>query len=317
MSGLDRVFPASRRPQEATQVRMLDQLLERSSRTFALSIPLLPEPCRTRTTLAYLLFRVADTFEDETAWPPAERLSALARLRDALADDAEPLTELAATAAGLDTSVIAEAGYAELLDALPAVTEAWRGLEAEARSIIAGHLRRTIDGMASWIDRGTPPQTVAEVRRYCYHVAGIVGELCTELFVLQSPTLTPARDELRRLAPAFGETLQLVNILRDESDDADEGRRFVPSPAARAELEAVAQAAREDAAAYIAALAAHAADPGIVAFNALNLALAKETLALVAKLGPGVKLPRDRVAELHAEIVQRTDAGNSVAGLVE
>ena len=57
----------------------LDRLLEQTSRTFALSIPLLPEPTRREVTVAYLLFRIADTFEDASSWPRALRIAALER----------------------------------------------------------------------------------------------------------------------------------------------------------------------------------------------------------------------------------------------
>ena len=40
----------------------IDRLLVRTSRTFALAIPLLPEPLRREVGVAYLLFRIADTF---------------------------------------------------------------------------------------------------------------------------------------------------------------------------------------------------------------------------------------------------------------
>ena len=56
----------------------VQDLLVRTSRTFAVSIPLLSEPTRTEVGLAYLLFRIADTFEDAVAWPRAQRLAALA-----------------------------------------------------------------------------------------------------------------------------------------------------------------------------------------------------------------------------------------------
>ena len=58
-------------------VANLDVLLEKTSRTFALSIPMLPEPTRRHVALAYLLFRVADTFEDAAQWPRDRRLAAL------------------------------------------------------------------------------------------------------------------------------------------------------------------------------------------------------------------------------------------------
>src|SRR4051812_37988052 len=46
----------------------IDRLLLRTSRTFALAIPELPEPLRREVGVAYLLFRIADTFEDANRW---------------------------------------------------------------------------------------------------------------------------------------------------------------------------------------------------------------------------------------------------------
>src|SRR3954453_3806448 len=57
----------------------LEQLLIATSRTFALAIPLLPEPTRREVTVAYLLFRIADTLEDAAAWPAGRRAEALER----------------------------------------------------------------------------------------------------------------------------------------------------------------------------------------------------------------------------------------------
>ncbi|MEO1513170.1 MAG: squalene/phytoene synthase family protein, partial [Planctomycetota bacterium] len=64
-------------PAAALGTAQLDALLQGSSRTFALSIPLMPEPVRRQTTIAYLLFRIADTFEDEPAWSTEEKLAGL------------------------------------------------------------------------------------------------------------------------------------------------------------------------------------------------------------------------------------------------
>ena len=63
--------------------RRLDELLEKTSRTFALSIPVLPEPTRREVMIAYLLFRIADTFEDAAHWSPEDRIAALADFRGA------------------------------------------------------------------------------------------------------------------------------------------------------------------------------------------------------------------------------------------
>ena len=55
----------------------LDDLLIKTSRTFALSIPLLPEPTRRDVTVAYLLFRIADTFEDNLYQDEREKIADL------------------------------------------------------------------------------------------------------------------------------------------------------------------------------------------------------------------------------------------------
>ena len=70
----------------------IQQILEHTSRTFALAIPLLPEPTQTDVTVAYLVFRIADTLEDATSLPLLEREKALqefAQLLDTLSGSTE------------------------------------------------------------------------------------------------------------------------------------------------------------------------------------------------------------------------------------
>ena len=57
----------------------IGDLLQKTSRTFALTIPFLPAPTSREVSIAYLLFRIIDTFEDATGWPAARRVEALAR----------------------------------------------------------------------------------------------------------------------------------------------------------------------------------------------------------------------------------------------
>ena len=64
----------------------LEDLLEKTSRTFALSIPVLPEPTRREVMIAYLLFRIADTFEDAAHWPPERPHRRARRFSDLLSE---------------------------------------------------------------------------------------------------------------------------------------------------------------------------------------------------------------------------------------
>ena len=52
----------------------VETLLQKTSRTFALTIPHLPQPTRDEVAIAYLLFRLIDTFEDAVLWAPSRRM---------------------------------------------------------------------------------------------------------------------------------------------------------------------------------------------------------------------------------------------------
>jgi farnesyl-diphosphate farnesyltransferase len=92
----------------------LDRLLEKSSRTFALSIPLLPPPTRREVSIAYLLFRIADTFEDATRWEPGRRIAALSELVDLLRRPSRVAAEAAARR-WTENPPCEQPGYLELL----------------------------------------------------------------------------------------------------------------------------------------------------------------------------------------------------------
>jgi farnesyl-diphosphate farnesyltransferase len=131
-------------------------------------------------------------------------------------------------------------------------------------------------------------------------VAGIVGELLTELFLLDRPGLDPVAEALRERSRPFGEALQLVNILKDSASDATQGRRYLPETVDRAEVLALARGDLRTATDYILTLQRAGAERGLVAFGALPVQLAHATLDRVETAGPGAKLSRPEVyAILH------------------
>lgn len=297
--------PSQGAPLDEATRRRLDELLGMSSRTFALTIPLLPEPTRLEVTIAYLLFRVADTLEDAVHWTPARKLAELesfAALLDAPS---------AGRATALSTQWSAEPpldheGYRELLADLPLVLGATRGLSTGSWAIIARHSARTTRGMAPFVAREADGpvrlRDVADLRAYCYTVAGIVGEMLTELFLLGRQHLAGVAAELRADASAFGEGLQLVNILKDADADASEGRAFLPHGADRARIFALAFEGLDRASRYCARLESAGADRGMLSAVALPIVLARATLERVERLGPGAKLGRAQVAALIARL---------------
>jgi farnesyl-diphosphate farnesyltransferase len=67
-----------------------------------------------------------------------------------------------------------------------------------------------------------------DLDEYCYYVAGVVGEMLTELFLVQCPELEPQRDRMMRLAISFGQGLQMTNILKDIWDDRQADTCWLP-----------------------------------------------------------------------------------------
>jgi farnesyl-diphosphate farnesyltransferase len=297
----------------------LHELLTLTSRTFALNIPLLEEPTRCEVTTAYLLFRVADTLEDATEWPRPRKLAELERF-GALVRGTAPDRAASLAAEWARTPPCRHAGYLELLAELPFVMQVTAGLAPAPQRLIRAHTLRTVEGMSSFLSRQAGGEVrlrdMAELREYCYTVAGIVGEMLTELFLLERPLLEPAAPTLRRLAPIFGEALQLVNILKDAAGDSHEGRHFLPAGRFAADVFAMAHDDLDQAAHYVACLARAAAPRGMVAFTALPLLLAQATIERVETRGAGSKITRTEVQRL-AERLDEALARGTVAQLVE
>ena len=288
----------------------LEDLLEKTSRTFALSIPVLPEPTRREVMIAYLLFRIADTFEDASHWAPPRRIAALAEFRELLAaPDPEKARRLADgwNAGGVSP----HAGYRELIAETPFVLDAFFALSPPAVAAIRSHVARSAEGMARSVGRtggaGLALADLADLRAYCYVVAGIVGEMLTELFLLDRPGLAGSAAFLRERAATFGEALQLVNILKDSATDASEGRRYLPAGVAPSEVFALARRDLDVAARYIGALQAASAPRGLVEFTALPVLLARASLDRIEAKGPGSKVSRPEVFFLAQKLKRALD----------
>ncbi len=288
----------------------LEDLLEKTSRTFALSIPVLPEPTRRQVMIAYLLFRIADTFEDAAHWPPERRTETLAEFRALLVNPSRAEAErLAAkwSAAGPSPHT----GYRELIAKVPFVLDAFFALEPKAIPPVRAHVIRSAEGMAGFVSRTQGGSLVLtglrDLRAYCYVVAGIVGEMLTELFLLGRDSLQGIAPFLRERAGLFGEALQLVNILKDSAVDTAEGRRFLSPGLDRAEVFALARRDLDTAAEYILALQRAQAPRGIVGFTALPVELARASLDRIEKQGPGAKLTRPEVLGIAQRLERSLD----------
>lgn len=277
----------------------LASLLLRTSRTFALAIPLLDEPIRTEVGVAYLLYRLADTLEDAPKWGREQRVAALDSFAGWLEGDDRRWLDLVAESPPDDDD-----GCRELITRADAVRALAMENEAAWRPM-RRHVVRTTKRMSEFVARQDESGAVVlndieDLRGYCYAVAGIVGELLTDLFLLHAPSLSEVEADLVSRAPTFGEALQLVNILKDASSDAVQGRRYLPPSVERAAVVALARTDLATAHEYLAALGSGGATPDMVRFCTLPVRLAVATLDALERGEP--KLPRDEVMKIVSEL---------------
>lgn len=285
--------------------RELATLLERTSRTFALTIPLLDEPLATDVGIAYLLYRIADTLEDAPLWGRTQRICALDSFGEWLISGSSVGEERG----WLDTVATCpptkDTGCLELLARAEGVrtTAAQRGHDLSMA--ITMDVVRTSSKMAEFVARQTEDgglvlTDLPDLREYCYAVAGIVGELLTEMFLRRDPSLEPERDTLMDLAPAFGEALQLVNILKDAPSDAREGRVYLPPGVERSEVVALARADLARANDYVTVLKQAGASSHVRMFCELPARLAEATLDRLEQ--GAAKLSREEVMEIFGAV---------------
>ena len=222
-----------------------NDLLKATARSFYLTLRVLPARVRPQIGLAYLLARTTDTVADTELIPPAQRLDALARLRERI---------LGQTAARLDLGELArrqgspaeklllekvENSLAALSTLAPADLQCVRDVLATITSGQELDLRRFAPLAPALQGAGDQPKserqpvialaTAAELDDYTYRVAGCVGEFWTRL--CRAHLFPDARlDEKQFVADGirFGQGLQLVNILRDVPADLKNGRCYLP-----------------------------------------------------------------------------------------
>ena len=198
------------------------------SRTFALTIPVLPERLAQVMTNAYLLCRLADTIEDDVGLD-AKQKSAFHERFVAVVKGDESAEPFAAALLPLlsDRVLPAERDLVANAPAVIRVTHGFSRPERDALNRCVGVMCRGMpEFQRSKSLRGLA--NLGELASYCYFVAGVVGEMCTELFCQYCPDIEKHRDAMMRLAVSFGQGLQMTNILKDIWDDRQANACWLP-----------------------------------------------------------------------------------------
>jgi farnesyl-diphosphate farnesyltransferase len=216
----------------------LNALLRATSRSFYLTVRVLPRAIRPQIGLAYLLARATDTIADTKLVPAAARLEALAQLRDRILG-----RRVAAVAFGELARHQGSPAERELLERIEEVIAALAAFSPADQERIREVLQIITSGQELDLRRFAGADagriaalaTAAELDDYTFRVAGCVGGFWTKLCRAHLfPDAVFDEEQLLSDAIRFGKGLQLVNILRDVADDLRQGRCYLPAEELRA-----------------------------------------------------------------------------------
>lgn len=212
---------------------LLGSLLKEVSRSFYLTLRVLPAKIRFQIGLAYLLARMTDTVADTGLVPLGRRLDALESLKGRILGhhgrglDFKDLAQQQGTPAERVLLEKSESTLALMQTLSPGDLQLVREVLGTITSGQELDLRRFGGASAAQI---VALRTGEELDDYTYRVAGCVGEFWTKMCLTH---LFPDKglDESYLLAKGvcFGQGLQLVNVLRDLPRDLRAGRCYLPA----------------------------------------------------------------------------------------
>lgn len=224
-----------------TELIDMEDLLKKVSRSFYLTLRILPHAIKPQLGLAYLLARATDTVADTGMIDLRHRQAVLAEFRksiQAVCEGCAPSLPDFAVFIEVRKADVGEGTTAErtLLKNFAVLLEALKNFEEADRQQIRAVLEIITHGQEMDLMRfcASPKSLTAlatdeELEAYTYEVAGCVGEFWTRICRAHIfPMAVLQEEQLFANAVRFGKGLQLVNILRDLPKDLREGRCYIP-----------------------------------------------------------------------------------------
>lgn len=213
--------------------QILGPVLRDVSRSFYLSIRLLPRKLREPVGLAYLLARSTDTIADTTGIPAATRMETLRQLGDVIQGAAfeGAIVDLLNSFLRLQTKEAERRLIESLPDCFDLLERSNPDDVADVR-VVLGKITKGQELDLVRFGDTTELHALAtdlELHEYTYLVAGCVGEFWTRLcFRHVRDFAGQGEAEMSELGKRYGNGLQLINILRDAHSDLQAGRCYFP-----------------------------------------------------------------------------------------
>ena len=209
------------------------QMLKGVSRSFYLTLRILPGPMRGAASLGYLLARTSDTLADSGRAPHELRLGFLEQFRAAVAEGRDPprwpVSFLNTVADGRERRLLEGSG--DLVGWLGKLAAGEAALIREVvEIIISGQRLDLVRFAAATREHPVALSDDTALEDYAWRVAGCVGAFWTKLgfHTLGNRFSISTEADLLDRGVAYGKGLQMVNILRDVGEDLSHGRCYLP-----------------------------------------------------------------------------------------
>ncbi len=204
------------------------------SRTFALNIVELKGDIFKTVLLGYLLFRIADTFEDTLYQDEREKIADLRDFAEIFKGDKD-LSHRLKSYESLKSRWTESSNEKNLIENGHIVLRCYFDLLDTYRKILDPLIVETSEGMVMFQKRKMQSNSeifqvadLKELEEYCYYVAGIVGVMLTKIFCKRE-SIEKKRSELENFQIHFGIALQLINIIKDYQSDISRGWCYIPN----------------------------------------------------------------------------------------
>lgn len=212
-------------------------LLKAVSRSFYLSMVWLPPAMRRGIALGYMLARATDSVADTSCAASDKRVAVLRQMGLAIAGELpeDELQTLLRTLRGEMADAQSKTAEAVLLQRFDECLKLLEQVSAEERMLLRQVLATIVKGQLwdlTYFAQRSQVEADADTQRYTYMVAGCVGEFWTSLgLVTMGPAFCASdrREVMTKAGIRYGQGLQLVNILRDQAEDASRGRSYLCS----------------------------------------------------------------------------------------
>lgn len=205
-------------------LKFCEMMLQKVSRTFAINIGFLKGDIYKTVLCGYLFCRIIDTIEDSNHIQPEKKVEALTLWQEFFPFKSNFHLKLKHFKSYLNYE---PENYDDLLVLnSERVFKCFQEVDENMIERVINPINTMARGMAEFQSKISLDKTfyqisdVDELEKYCYFVAGTVGEMLKSLFVYEIKNISKRNEEiLEKNKISFGLGLQLTNILKDVKVD--------------------------------------------------------------------------------------------------